>query len=54
MKQQLENIRLAALEQIANATTPAEIDDIRVRVLGKKGEVTNILKQIDSPYIAKL
>ena len=46
MKQQLENIRLAALEQIANATTPAEIDDIRVRVLGKKGEVTNILKQM--------
>lgn len=46
MKQQLENIRLATLEQIENAATPAEIDDIRVRVLGKKGEVTAILKQM--------
>ncbi|MBQ5781785.1 MAG: phenylalanine--tRNA ligase subunit alpha, partial [Oscillospiraceae bacterium] len=46
MKQQLENIRLVALEQIAAAATPAEIDDIRVRVLGNKGEVTAILKQM--------
>lgn len=46
MKQQLENIRLVALEQIAAAATPGEIDDIRVRVLGKKGEVTAILKQM--------
>ncbi len=46
MKQQLENIRLSALQQIADAQTPAEIDDIRVRVLGKKGEVTAILKQM--------
>ena len=46
MKQQLENIRLSALQQIADTQTPAEIDDIRVRVLGKKGEVTAILKQM--------
>ncbi|MBQ6930304.1 MAG: phenylalanine--tRNA ligase subunit alpha, partial [Oscillospiraceae bacterium] len=46
MKQQLENIRQLSLEQIAQAKTPAEIDDIRVRVLGKKGEVTAILKQM--------
>ena len=46
MKQQLENIRLSSLEQIEKAATPAEIDDIRVRVLGKKGEVTAILKQM--------
>ena len=46
MKQQLENIRLSALQQIADAQTPAEIDDIRVRVLGKKGEVTAMLKQM--------
>ena len=48
MKQQLENIRQLSLEQIANAATPAEIDDIRVRVLGKKGEVTAVLKQMGS------
>ena len=46
MKQQLENIRQLSLSQIADAATPAEIDDIRVRVLGKKGEVTAILKQM--------
>ena len=46
MKQQLENIRLSSLEQIEKAATPAEIDEIRVRVLGKKGEVTAILKQM--------
>ena len=46
MKQQLESIRQLSLEQIAAATTSAEIDDIRVRVLGKKGEVTAILKQM--------
>ena len=46
MKQQLENIRLSSLQQIEAAATPAEIDDIRVRVLGKKGEVTSILKQM--------
>ena len=46
MKQQLENIRLSSLQQIEAAATPAEIDDIRVRVLGKKGEVTAILKQM--------
>ena len=38
MKQQLENIRLSSLEQIEKAATPAEIDEIRVRVLGKKGD----------------
>ena len=46
MKQQLENIRLSSLEQIEKAATPAEIDEIRVRVLGKKGDVTAILKQM--------
>ncbi len=46
MKEQLESIRLATLEQIENAKTPAEIDEIRVKVLGKKGEITTILKQM--------
>ena len=46
MKQQLEDIRLNTLSQIAAANTVEEIDDIRVKILGKKGEVTAILKQM--------
>lgn len=46
MKQQLENIRQNSLQQIEAAKTPAEIDEIRVSVLGKKGQVTAILKQM--------
>lgn len=46
MKQQLENIRTVTLAEIKSAHTLAEIDDIRVKILGKKGEVTAILKQM--------
>ncbi len=46
MKQQLEQIRLAAIEAMASAAAVAEVEDIRVRYLGKKGELTAILKQM--------
>ncbi|MEG1049328.1 MAG: phenylalanine--tRNA ligase subunit alpha, partial [Oscillospiraceae bacterium] len=46
MKEQLENIRAATLKQISDVHTLAEIEDIRVKILGKKGEVTAILKQM--------
>ena len=46
MKQQLENIKLATLQEIAAAQELAQLEDIRVRILGKKGEVTSILKQM--------
>lgn len=46
MKQQLENIKQKTLEAIGSVHTLQEIDDIRVKVLGKKGEVTAILKQM--------
>lgn len=46
MKQKLEEIKVAALNDIAAATDEKGIDDIRVRVLGKKGELTAILKQM--------
>lgn len=46
MKQKLEEIRAAAKEALENATDSKTIDDIRVKFLGKKGELTNILKQM--------
>ncbi len=46
MKEQLQAIRAAALEAIANANGMAELDELRVKFLGKKGELTAILKQM--------
>ncbi|MBO5317284.1 MAG: phenylalanine--tRNA ligase subunit alpha [Oscillospiraceae bacterium] len=46
MKQQLENIRLQAMQELDNATTPAALEELRVRLLGKKGELTAVLKQM--------
>ena len=46
MKQQLEAIRAAALEAIAATQTAAELDALRVQYLGKKGELTAVLKQM--------
>ena len=46
MKQQLEEIKSRAAAALANAKLPQEIDELRVRVRGKKGELTGILKQM--------
>ena len=46
IKEELEQIRANALESIRAAENEKDIDDIRVRVLGKKGELTAILKQM--------
>lgn len=46
MKQQLENIRLAATEALKAAASLEELDTIRVQYLGKKGELTAVLKQM--------
>lgn len=46
MKQALENIRAEATAAIAAAADPAALETLRVRFLGKKGEVTAILKQM--------
>ncbi|MBR2447690.1 MAG: phenylalanine--tRNA ligase subunit alpha, partial [Clostridia bacterium] len=48
MKTQLEAISLQAKEAIANANSQAEIEALRVKYLGKKGELTAILKQMGS------
>jgi len=46
MKDQLEALRQAAAERIAKAVDTAALEDARVRYLGKKGELTAILKQM--------
>ncbi|WP_295585627.1 phenylalanine--tRNA ligase subunit alpha [uncultured Oscillibacter sp.] len=46
MKEQLEAIRKSALEAIAGTQKSAELEAVRVQYLGKKGELTAVLKQM--------
>ncbi len=48
MKETLKQITLAAKEAVANAENAAAIEEVRVKYLGKKGELTAILKQMGS------
>ena len=44
MKEQIERIRNLALEEISKASGRKELDDARVKYLGKKGELTAVLR----------
>ena len=46
MKQQLESIRKNAEEALKDAPSLEELDKIKVKFLGKKGELTAVLKQM--------
>ena len=46
MLDQIEKIRLEATEAIVDATTSAALEDLRVRYLGRKAELTQILRGI--------
>ena len=46
MKEQLELIRQAAMEALDAASSPADLEEVRVKYLGKKGEVTAVLKMM--------
>jgi ribosomal protein S17E len=48
MKQQLEEIRAQAGAALHNARTTGELEELRIRYLGKKGELTALLKQMGS------
>ena len=48
MKEQLSAILADAKNQVANSQNETEIEAIRVKYLGKKGELTAILKQMGS------
>ena len=46
MKQQLEQIRVQGLAALEAAETPAALEELRISLLGKKGELTAVLKQM--------
>ena len=46
MKQQLEMIRQQAMASLESAQSPADLEELRVKVLGKKGELTAVLKMM--------
>ncbi len=48
MKTKLEEIKIASLEAIANSADAAELEALRIKYLGKKGELTAVLKQMGS------
>ncbi len=46
MKAKLDQIKERALQQIAGSDTTEKLNEIRVAILGKKGELTNVLKSM--------
>ncbi len=48
MKEALKNIQKAAEQKIADAKISKELEELRVAYLGKKGELTSILKEMRS------
>ena len=44
MKDRLEQIKAQALEQIKASDMPEKLNEVRVKFLGKKGELTAVLK----------
>ena len=48
MKEKLEAIRVKAQQELASITEQAQLENFRVAVLGKKGELTSILKAMGS------
>lgn len=48
MKEEISKIKEKAAEEIAKAKNLQELNDIRVKTLGKKGELTSILRGMES------
>ena len=46
MKQELLKIKESALVEISNASTAEDIENIRIKFLGRKGELTKILRSL--------
>ena len=46
MREQLESIKINALAALNAAETPAALEELRVKLLGKKGEMTAVLKMM--------
>ena len=60
MKEKLQSIKEEALAQIQAADAPEKLNDVKVRFLGKKGELTAVLKGMkdvaaeDRPKVGQL
>ena len=48
MKEKLEEIKNAAAKQLKEATSKEELESLKVKFLGKKGELTQILRGMGS------
>ncbi len=48
MKEQIEKIRTEALQAIQETTDAKQLEEVRVKYLGKKSELTNTAKGISS------
>ncbi len=48
MKEKIEALKAAAAQALKSATTSEELEALRVKYLGKKGELTGLLKQLGS------
>ena len=46
MKEQLEQIRAGALQELSDAASEEQIESVRVRVLGRSGELTEIMRRM--------
>ena len=46
MKQQLELIKQEAMAALEAAASPAALEELRVKYLGKKGDLTAVLKMM--------
>ena len=44
MEQQIKDLRFRAGDAIKNSATLKELDEVRVKFLGKKGELTSLLR----------
>ena len=44
MKEQIEQIKLKSIEEINNSTDLKNLEELRVKYLGKKGELTAVLR----------
>lgn len=48
MREQLQNIKTQAEEFLKKISSISELEDFRVKFLGKKGELTQVLRQMGS------
>ena len=54
MKEEIENLKKHVLEELANSKSSKELNDLRVKYLGKKGELTGLLRGMGSLSLEEL